>query len=264
MKKQLSMNEFPPAVAEFYRKNAGTMLDKKFFKREPSKDSKWIYEESGLPWLLLDKNAPCEAMYKEALQFVDDTVSQDYPGLNFTEEAKKNASQRGWNTVCIHGLSKHQFDRASVYGYEHEDLAPYVWTEVADKCPITKAFLQSLPYEKLYRARFTVLAPGGYAAPHIGRKENADYSKKISFALNHPQGFSFTMDNHGAIPWAQGRGFYLNVDENYHSVINRSDTPRIHLITMGKPDWKKMESWLKDSYYNMNPELNMSSRLDDL
>ncbi len=262
MSKLLDITEFPPAVEAFYRKNAGTMLDRKYLHREPGKNSKWIYEESDLPWLLLDLKVPYKEMYQEALQFVNDTIPQDYPGLNFTEQAKKDASQRGWNTVCIHGLSKHQFDRASVYGYEHEDLAPYVWTEIADACPVTKAFLQSLPYEKLYRARFTVLGPGGYAAPHIGRKENADYSKKISFALNHPQGFSFTMDNHGAIPWEEGRGFLLNVDENFHSVINRSETPRIHLITMGKPDWNRMDDLIKKSYYGVNPELNMSSKID--
>jgi hypothetical protein len=254
MQKLLDIKEFPAAVEAFYRKNAGTVLDKKYFHREADKNSKWIYEESDLPWLMLDLKAPVEEMYKEALQFANDTVVQDYPGLNFTESAKKDPSQRGWNTVCIHGLSKHQFDRASVYGYEHEDLAPYVWTEIADACPVTKKFLESLPYERLYRARFTILAPGGYA----------DYSKKISFALNHPKGFSFTMDNHGAIPWEEGRGFLLNVDENYHSVINRSDIPRIHLITMGKPDWNKMDELLKKSYYNLNPELNMSSSIDDL
>jgi hypothetical protein len=182
-------------------------------------------------------------------------VEQDYPGVTY--EDKNSPQERGWMTICLHGLGMHKYDRCNVYGYEHEDDTPYKFTEIADQCPVTVAFLKSLPYKKLYRARFTMLQPGGYAAPHIGRKKNASYSHKISFALNHPEGFHFLMEKQGDIPWRAGRAFLLNVDENYHCVLNKSETPRIHLITMGHPDWEKMGPLLERSYYNpeMEPKL---------
>lgn len=248
---------YPKVVEECFARNAELKLNSKYFEREPNRDGEWIYEDSGLPWLMLDMDVPHRKMFEEAMQFKDDMIEQIYPGLNFA--SKSDPMERGWMTICIHGLGKHKFDRASVYGYEHEDDAPYGWTEIADRCPVTKAFLQSLPYEKIYRARFTMLEPRGYSAPHIGRKENADYSHKISFALNHPSSFYFIMENHGLIPWREGRGFLLNVDENYHCVINDSDIPRIHLITMGKPDWKRMNPLLEKSYYGMDPKLNQSN-----
>jgi hypothetical protein len=243
---------FPKAVVEFDARNRNLQLAPKHFERPPGKNGKWIYEHSELPWLQLDLDVPYEAMHREALQFFDESVEQDYPGVTY--EDPDCPQQRGWRTICIHGISALQYDRASVYGYEHEDEAPYRFTEIADRCPVTKAFLSSLPYEKLYRARFTTLMPQGYAAPHIGRKKNADYSHKISFALNHPEGFRFTMDKQGAIPWRAGRCFLLNVDENYHCVVNESEVPRIHLITMGKPDWKKISPLLERSYYSREME----------
>lgn len=249
------MANFPDSVTQFYNSCIKKELDPKYLERIPGKDSHWIYEESGLPWLKLNIPVPHEEMYQEALPWVDEMIYQDYPSLF---DAKSGGSkQRGWKTICVHGLGKHKFDRACVYGYEHEDEAPYQWTEVAEKCPITKSFLESLPYEKLYRARFTCLEPGGYSAPHIGRKEHADYSHKISFALNHPPKWSFLMEDHGPIPWEAGRGFLLNVDENYHCVLNMSETPRIHLITMGKPDWKRLNEITLKSYYENDPKENL-------
>jgi len=31
---------------------------------------------------------------------------------------------------------------------------------------------------------------------------------------------------------------------------------------MGKPDWNRMDDLIKKSYYGVNPELNMSSKID--
>lgn len=243
---------FPKAVEDFDARNKDRKPEPRFLERPAGKNGEWIYEHSELPWLQLDLDVPHEAMYREAMQFFDDAVEQDYPGVTF--EDPDCPQQRGWRTICIHGLGALKYDRASVYGYEHEDDAPYTWTEIADRCPVTKEFLASLPYEKMYRCRFTTLMPQGFAAPHIGRKKNASYSHKISFALNHPKDWRFLMEKHGSIPWEAGRGFLLNVDENYHCVLNRSETPRIHLITMGKPDWKRMGPLLEKSYYNKNME----------
>ena len=249
---------WPKSVVDFYNAQCvNKSLEPKFLERPPGRNALEVYE-SDLPWMALDLDIPHEEMYKEALPWVTDMIEQEYPSL-FDSRFDKNeqiAKQRQWKTVCVHGLSKHQFDRPTVYGYDNEDEVPYKWTEVADASPVTKEFLQSLPYEKLYRARFTCIMPGGFSAPHIGRKEGADYSHKINFALNHPPGWTFWLENQGPIPFEAGRGFLINADEYYHSVVNTSNVPRIHLITMGKPDWKRFEELFQKSYYGLDPKVN--------
>ena len=254
-----SLEEFPRSVQDFVTRNERQSLDPQYLEREAGKDAHWIYEESGLPWLKLAIEAPYAEMFQEALAWTEHMIEQDYPTLWGKDKKQEDAAQQGWKTICLHAIDgdMHKFDRANMYGYDHEDSAPYQWTEVAHKSPVTKAFLESFPYAKLYRARFTMLEPGGFAAPHIGRKENADYSHKISFALNHPEGFAFLYERHGCIPWRAGRGFLLNVDENYHCVLNRSNVRRIHLITMGRPDWEKIDPLFKQSYYDVDPRENL-------
>ncbi len=250
---------FPHKVTNFFTSNKHL---RPTFEPVKNKDGHWIYQHSRVPWLLLDIDMPYEDIYEEAAGFVEDMIPQAYPQLfdpdrddvsKYEDPNDDTPGQVGWNTICVHGLEKHNFDRGTIYGYSHEDDVPYKWTEIADRCPVAKEFLESLPYEKLYRARFTMLAPGGYAAPHIGRKQGADYNQKVNFALNHPEGFHFALDDAGDIPWKAGRGFLINADEYYHTVFNHSDVIRIHLITMGKPDWEKMGPLIEKAYYGDNP-----------
>lgn len=244
---------FPPEVEAFFARNHEVSWRPELLVRSPGRSGRWIYEESDIPWLELDIDVPHEAMYQEALGVAHMTISQNYKTL-FDEDREQTPPQTGWDTVCVHGLEgdPFKFDRATEYGYPDEDEAPYGWTEVADQCPTIKAFLESLPYAKLYRARITKLRAGGYAAPHIGRTQGAKYNKKINFALNHPEGFEFALEGHGLVPWEAGKGFWLNVDKNYHSVINRSHTDRFHLITMGRPDWERLGPLLEKAYYHQD------------
>ncbi len=246
----ISMESFPPKVREFREKNINARPS---FVPQPNKDAEWIYCESHVPWLKLNIDVPYQEMMKEAQSWISEMVSQDYKELFEEKDGDEDPHQVGWNTICVHGLGAKHFDRAYMYGHEHEDQAPYIWTEVADACPITKEFLKSLPYEKLYRARFTMLAPGGYAAPHIGRKKAANHSRKINVALNHPEGFEFHLEGQGPIPWEPGTAHLIAADDYYHAVWNQSNEIRIHLITMGKPDFKRMEKMAKEAYYSDDP-----------
>jgi hypothetical protein len=247
---QQSLERFPQKVRDFYFDNKDIRPS---FEPQPGKDAEWIYCESHVPWLKLNIDVPYKEMHQEAEKWISEMVQQDYKELFEREEGDEDPHQVGWNTICVHGLGPKHFDRAYMYGHEHEDQAPYIWTEVADASPITKEFLKSLPYENLYRARFTMLAPGGYAAPHIGRKKAANHSRKINVALNHPNGFQFLLEGQGPIPWRPGTAHLIAADDYYHSVFNDSDEVRIHLITMGKPDFKRMNEMAKQSYYSDDP-----------
>ncbi len=248
--------KFPESVEKFFFNNKTQKPQHAVNKKLTGKD---IYELEDLPWLYLPLKFPYEKIYLEAKPFINDMIAQSYSELFDKQRPDKNIlnhqqeTSKGWNTICVHGLGQHHFDRAYTYGYETENDAPYEFTEIAKQCPYTVKFLKSLPYKKLYRARFTALTPGGYAAPHIGRKQGAEYSHKWNFALNHPDGFEFTLDKAGNIPWKAGRSFLINADNYYHSVVNDSDVVRIHLITMGEPDFDKMHSLLTSAYQSNNP-----------
>lgn len=246
-----NFSEFPKSVQEFYQANNDLRPS---LTPQPGKDAEWIYNQPEIPWLKLEIDTPAEEMHKEAKAWVEEMVPQNYKELfDKPELDDERPNQVGWNTVCVHGIGKEHFDRGYMYGYKHEDDVPYIWTEVADQSPITKEYLESLPYEKLYRARFTMLAPGGYAAPHIGRKKAANHSRKINIALNHPEGFHFHLQGQGPIPWKPGRAHIIAADDHYHAVFNQSDEVRIHLITMGKPDYKRLDELMKKSYYSEDP-----------
>ena len=49
-------------------------------------------------------------------------------------------------------------------------------------------------------------------------------------SLNNPEGCDFVFKDHGKVPFEdQGSAFLMDIS-NVHSVWNRSDTPRIHMI----------------------------------
>ncbi len=55
----------------------------------------------------------------------------------------------------------------------------------------------------------------------------------VNVAINHPLDCHMVLDGYGLVPWQEGKAFIINI-RNYHSVINFSDSPRMHLIAHGK------------------------------
>ena len=90
---------------------------------------------------------PYEEIYEEAAGFVEDMIPQAYPQLfdpdrddvsKYEDPNGDSPGQVGWNTICVHGLGKHNFDRGNIYGYSHEDDVPYKWREIVDRCALAK------------------------------------------------------------------------------------------------------------------------------
>ena len=74
---------------------------------------------------------------------------------------------KGWRSLCIHGIDAYKTNHYEQYGYSSNQETPYVWTEVAEKCPVTtKFFKESFPYKNYYRLRFMLLEPEGFITPH--------------------------------------------------------------------------------------------------
>jgi hypothetical protein len=184
-------------------------------------DPKWTIMESGWPWFKLSSlnNQPFDEMLKEAETLVE----------HFKPHRDDYGS--GWTSLTLHGLNE---DTQSLeqYGEDRSQvLSQLDWTWVADRCPVTKKFLEEVwPAEFLNRVRFMMVEPGGYVLPHRDRPADQSRLSVCNISLNNPEGCEFVMDGFGKVPFDNNGSAFLMDISNFHSVWNRSDKPRIHMI----------------------------------
>lgn len=214
----------------------------------------WLLNKSDFSWLELDINIDINLWKEEAAQSVNYFVPH------------REDDSHGWNSCCIHGINIESTGAWTRYGYTDENLVPYRWTEVSDLTPNIKTFWQQFPYDSYRRIRFMEVEPGGYINPHSdapGRlpgESNFDALKfgvPVNVAIVHPDNCFMSLEDRGCVPFTEGKAFIINI-RNYHSVINLSDTPRIHLIAHGKIDKKINEfvTLVARSYKKQNDQQN--------
>lgn len=184
-------------------------------------DPKWTVLESGWPFFKLSAldNQPYTEMFKEA-----EALSEHFL-------VHRDTYGHGWRSLTLHGLNE---DTQSLeqYGDDRKQvLSQLDWTWVADRCPVTKKFLTDVwPAEFLNRVRFMLLEPGGYILPHQDRPSDQKRLSVCNISLNNPDGCEFKFDKFGTVPFTnEGSAFLMDIS-NKHSVWNRSDKPRIHMI----------------------------------
>lgn len=220
-------------VLEFYHKNKDikTNLPKlPDYAKTDYEIADWLLNKSNFGWLELDIDIDVDKWIEEAeaskIHLVPHRDSDSY----------------GWNSCCIHGIDAASTGAWTRYGYTSEDEVPYDWTPVADGAPVIKEFWKNFPYNSYRRIRFMEVIAGGYIMPHSdapGRlpgEENFDALKfgvPINVALIHPEECYMSLEGYGCVPFKAGKAFIINI-RNYHSVINLSNTSRIHLIAHGK------------------------------
>mgnify|MGYP001627186413 CR=1 FL=1 len=149
-----------------------------------------------------------------------------------------------WKAVALHGLGNQQVDNFVRYGaWADESEVPYAWTNCSTLCPLTRKFIESLPYERLERVRFMVLGPKGFTRPHRDGKSKPNEGRLcwLNIALDNPAGSFFKFKDFGYVPFENGVAFSLNT-RHEHAVVNFSDQDRVHLIVHGRPsenflDW---------------------------
>lgn len=183
-------------------------------------DPKWIVMESGWPFFKLSAldNQPWKEMHKEAESLIDRFhVHRDEYG-------------EGWKSLTLHGIDE-DTQTLNSYGDRAKTIKQLDWTWVADECPVTKKFLTDVwPAEFLNRVRFMLLEPGGYILPHQDRPDEQKRLSVCNISLNNPDGCEFVMKNQGLVPFEDSGSAFLMDISNVHSVWNRSDKPRIHMI----------------------------------
>ena len=187
----------------------------------------WVLNTSKFGWLELDLSIDTAGWQLEA--------SQAKPYL----VAHREDNNTGWNSCCIHGIDIEKTGAWTNYGYTNEADVPYKWTKLAHKSTVIKDFWQSkFPADKYRRIRYMELEPLSAITPHSdmpGRlpgEDNfdaIDFGVPVNIAVIHPEDCYMVLQGHGVVPFKEGKAFIVNI-RNYHSVINFSNQPRIHVI----------------------------------
>ena len=204
----------------------------------------WIVNESNIPWLELDIKYPYGEMYEEAKAIKELFVKHR------DQDGNGGYRHKGWRSLCIHGIDSDKTNHYEQYGYTSNKETPYIWTEIANKCPVTTHFFKNVfPFKSYFRLRFMLLEPGGYITPH--RDSFDSKLSPINMALNHPKGCLMKMSNHkGYVPFSPGKAMLLDVG-NEHAYINKSDEDRYHIIVHGIKT-KEYEELVVRSYEKNN------------
>lgn len=186
----------------------------------------WLLNESNFGWLELDIDIDVEQWKSEALNATPYFVHH------------REDESEGWNSCCIHGIDVDKTGAWTNYGYTNEADVPYRWTKLADQSPTIKNFWNQFPTDHYRRIRYMELEPNSAITPHSdmpGRlpgEQNfnaLDFGVPINIAVVHPENCHMVLEGYGVVPFKEGKAFIINI-RNYHSVINFSHRPRIHVI----------------------------------
>lgn len=187
----------------------------------------WILNKSKFGWIELDIDIDIFNWKQEA-----------FTSGPFLVPHREDNNQ-GWNSACIHGIDIKSTGAWTNYGYISESAVPYQWTELAHYNPTIKKFWQEqFPSIKYRRIRWMELSPDCAITPHSdmpGRLPGEDnfnaleFGIPINIAVIHPKDCYMVLKDYGVVPFKEGKAFIVNI-RNYHSVINFSNKPRIHVI----------------------------------
>jgi hypothetical protein len=185
----------------------------------------FILNKSDFGWLELDIKIDVDAWKKEV------------PTSGYVDH--RGVEHPGWNSCCIHGIDVDKTGAWTNYGYTREEDVPYNWTSISKHTPNIKNFWENVfPSDRYRRIRFMQLESQGCIDPHSdmpGRlpgENNFDaleFGVPVNIAVVHPDNCFMTLEGYGTVPFEEGKAFIINI-RNYHSVINFSDTDRIHVI----------------------------------
>jgi len=191
------------------------------------------YFESDGKHLKLDIEVPYEKMLQEAFALIDD----------FTPHRGDDYGHNGWESLTIHGLGAYKHENFDAYGYKQgkDASSDYVWTEIADKCPITTKWLKEVfPCNKYGRVRFMLLRAGGKIEMH--NDSSMKLIENINVALNNPDGCKWIWGDGEDLIMEPGGVYAMNLYYD-HSVVNNSNEDRMHIIIArhdGLDAWKQL------------------------
>ena len=207
----------------------------------------WILQGGHGDWLELDLQVDCDAIYEEYHKVNHMFV----PHRDGSGEGE--GTHKGWEACTLHGI---EYDKTNVWNAYGFDTEPeYKWTQAGKKCNIVQTLFESMPAEKLSRVRFMKLNAGGYITPHTDGGSGINWDKifdhplPVNIAIHHPKDCHMHITDVGTVPFNNGKAFLVNILKE-HSVVNNSNSDRIHIIGHLLVGNKKAEycAWLANSY----------------
>ena len=200
--------------------------------------AEWITKSSGLPYVEIDMEVPCDKIYQEWLT-VQHLAVLHRSGESISE--KFFYGHNDWKSLVLYGA--HPTATSDSEG-------PMSWTEVANSCPNTVSWIKKnfVINEHTGRIRFMLLGPKGYILPH------SDSTKKgldaFNIAVTNPVGCTFRLVNYGNIPFAPGKCMMIDTS-NEHLLFNDSNEPRLHIIVHSElTNNKLIEESYASRYYS--------------
>jgi len=189
--------------------------------------AQWILNSADFGWIELDLEIDLAGWQLEAQQATPYFVPH------------REDNNTGWNSCCIHGIDTDKTGAWTNYGYTQEEQVPYHWTDLSHKAPTIKRFWQeTFPSQYYRRIRFMELEPLSAITPHSdmpGRLpgeegvDMLDFGVPVNVAVVHPEDCHMVLEGYGVVPFKEGKAFIVNI-RHYHSVINFTNTPRVHVI----------------------------------
>ena len=200
-----------PRPAEFadWRGNHNVMMDY----------AQWVHTQSQCPSLKLSISVPVDEIFAEAQASLHKFVTH-----------RDNEGNTGWRSAAIHGISTQHTNSWNTKEYGFDTEPKYGWTQLADDCPVTTEWIKSFPCTRFQRVRFMLLEPGGTIALHRDNQQRA--LDAINVAITNPDECKFYMEDADFIPWKPGDVRLIDIGR-YHTVVNNSSRPRIHMIIHG-------------------------------
>ncbi|MGI9277938.1 MAG: aspartyl/asparaginyl beta-hydroxylase domain-containing protein [Endozoicomonas sp.] len=178
-------------------------------------------------------------------------IRQDVLRLLETGEWVEHVNQKdysgGWQVLPLRGLACHRDTNPILQAFQisEEDPQSYLNYPVMENAPGIDTFLQQFCCGVM-SARLMKLDPGAKINTH--RDDGLCFSKgqaRLHLSLVSDEKVAFTVADE-AVPIREGELWYLNADEP-HSVVNNSDTSRIHLVVdCLSNDWLKGVIGLSD------------------
>lgn len=195
-----------------------------------------LYHLKYRPYIELPVKFNHQACLQEAISLLDKFVVH----RNYDQSSETSGKWKSLGINALNGDSSKTLNHPS-YGVTEPQ---YSLTEVAQQCPETFAFLESITdLSQCQRVRFMLLEPGAKISPHSDSltKDMTETTLATNIALNMPEGCEFwtSLNKDGSkntysskLPMKDGTLFIFN-NSQFHSVQNNSNTARIHIIIHG-------------------------------
>lgn len=232
-----------------------TILDNFFAEHQTKKYQTEINTEATANWILTNSYIPYLPLCLESVPYAK--MLLEAQALDNLYVRHRSNDSLGWASLSIHGITSQHTDHYTVYSeYANltNDQVPYTWTEIQNRCPVTIDFFKNhFPFDVYHRIRFMRLDSGGYILPH---SDSPDLNlRAVNISLNNPLGCDFVFENIGTVPFADTGSTFLVANGYRHSVWNRSDRVRYHIIVHGYATSQPYYDLVSKSYNTLMPSI---------